>query len=267
MIFRFSSSVSPSSGWEVFINWSLVRFFSSVSLIGWEIFHQQHHSLRLISFPTGLGCSQWSPGFPLQSPSLVGRFFHSVSISFWQFHAQWSLRLKKEAIVITWPWSGEFPKRKSYDNNHPELYHGQFDLHHNASFSRAPTWSHDSFSSYALVSPTHLSPHALVFMAKKDGEERWQGRITLDFLLSMQSEDIYGYENYLCFTHLSRNEVIISWASLDGVKSERSVGHNRVRSFLLQMSTSSLVLVRVYWLDSKGTSLVFHRYWSGLLAR
>ena len=51
--------------------------------------------------------------------------------------------------------------------------------------------------------------------------------------------------DYLCFVHLSRNEVIISRASLDGVEFERSVGRNRTRSSLVQTSASSSVLVRV----------------------
>ena len=59
-----------------FINWSLVQFSSSIfSSSGWEVFHQRYNLLRLISFFTGLGCFQWSSGFPPQSPSLVGRFF------------------------------------------------------------------------------------------------------------------------------------------------------------------------------------------------
>ena len=57
---------------EFFINWSLIRFsFSVFPLLGWEVFHQWHDPLRLISFPTGLGCSEWSPCFPPQ-PLLSG---------------------------------------------------------------------------------------------------------------------------------------------------------------------------------------------------
>ena len=78
-------------------------------------------------------------------------------------------------FVITWraesSWSGSYErrvsKRKSRDNNHPELHPGQFDLLRNASPSQAPTWSRGTFSPYAFVSlrtrlPTHLSPYALV---------------------------------------------------------------------------------------------------------
>ena len=66
-----------------------------------------------------------------------------------------------KVFVIRWPRSREFPKRKSRDNNHLELHPGQFDLHHNASTSRAPTRSRSSFSPYALVSlRTCLSMHS-----------------------------------------------------------------------------------------------------------
>ena len=70
-----------------------------------------------------------------------------------------------------WPRSGEFPKRKSYDNNHPELHPSQFDLYRNASSSWAFTWSRGFFSPYALVSLRTW----LLMMARKDGEERWRG--------------------------------------------------------------------------------------------
>ena len=48
----------------------------------------------------------------------VGRFFTRFpsKFSFNRFHAQRSSRLKREAIVITWP-----SKRKSRDNHHPGL--------------------------------------------------------------------------------------------------------------------------------------------------
>ena len=60
----------------------------------------------------------------------------------------------------------------------------------------------------------------------------------------------------MCFAYLSRNEVIISQVSLDGVESKRSVGRNRVCSPLVQTSALS---------DDEGSSS--HRYWSGLLTR
>ena len=68
-----------------------------------------------------------------------------------------------------------------------------FNFYRNASPSRAPIWSHGFFSSYALVPlctrfSTHLSSYALVsprtclptystFMARKDGEEGWWGKM------------------------------------------------------------------------------------------
>ena len=93
--------------------------------------------------------------------------FYQVFISFWQFHAQQSLYPRKEAIVITWPWSGEFSKRKSRNNNYPKLHPSQFDFYRNASPSRAPNWSRGSFSPYTPVSPhtcfpTHSTSHHYV---------------------------------------------------------------------------------------------------------
>ena len=95
---------SPSLIGRFFIDWFFVRFSSPVSpSSGWEVFHQQHDLLKLISFPIELGYSQWSPGFPLQSLSLGWEVFYQVPISLQRFHTQQSSRPKKEAIVITWP--------------------------------------------------------------------------------------------------------------------------------------------------------------------
>ena len=96
----------------------------------------------------------------------------------------------------------KFSKWRSCYSTYPELYPGQLDLYHNSSPSRAPIWSHDSFSSYAL---DHL----------------------LDSSLSTQLEGIFGYGTYLCFVHLSKNEVIISRVSMDGIESKRLVRRNR----------------------------------------
>ena len=76
-----------SSFRRFFINLSLVRFSSLVfSSSVWEVFYQQYDPLRLISFPTGLGCSQWFLGFPPCSPSSDWEIFYLVCISLWQFH-------------------------------------------------------------------------------------------------------------------------------------------------------------------------------------
>ena len=65
--FGFPPQSSLHQVGRFFINWSLVWFPSSVfPSSSWEVFHQRHNLLRLIIFPTGLGCSHWSPGFPLQ---------------------------------------------------------------------------------------------------------------------------------------------------------------------------------------------------------
>ena len=75
MIF-WVSSLSPSSVERFFIDWSLIRFSSSVSRhwVG-KFFTSDIILLRLISFLTGLGCFHLSPGFLPASISLVERFF------------------------------------------------------------------------------------------------------------------------------------------------------------------------------------------------
>ena len=149
MIFRFSSHMSSLS----------LRDFSSIDLcpvflpnlssLGWEVFHQRHDYLKLISYLTGLRCSHWPSSFPPQSP-IIGlggfslgshsRFPFKVSIPdspfrfpskfpFSKFHAQRSLRPKRGAIVIMWPLEW-----KSYDNYQPQLQLIRFDFHHGVWF-------------------------------------------------------------------------------------------------------------------------------------
>ena len=119
----------------------VIRFSSLISHhLGWEVFHQQHDLLRLISFPAGRGCFHWSSGFSPQSLSLGLEVFHQVFLQgshsrfpskfpFNRFHAQRSSRLKREAIVITWP-----SEWKSCDNYQPQLHLIRFDFHHGARF-------------------------------------------------------------------------------------------------------------------------------------
>ena len=71
------------------------------------------------------------------------------------FHAQRSSRLKRKAIVITRPSERKPSKRKSRDNNHPELHLGQFDFPRNASSSLA------SVGASVPSHPTHSTPYAL----------------------------------------------------------------------------------------------------------
>ena len=56
--------------WQPFLLQQLLVFFLSLPSSGWEVFHQRHDPLRLISFPTGLGCSHF-PWFS-SSVSLIG---------------------------------------------------------------------------------------------------------------------------------------------------------------------------------------------------
>ena len=90
---------------------------------------------------------------------------------------------------------------------------------------------------------------------------------TITYVDYLRIGNIFRSNIYLCFVYLSRNEVIISRASLDGIESERSVRRNRACSSLMKTSAWSSLLVRVYWLDDEGSPLICHRYWSGLLAR
>ena len=94
----------------------------------------------------------------------------------------------------------KFLKRKLRDSTHPKLHPGQLDLYQNISPSRAFLWRYGSFSSYAM---DHL----------------------FNSLLFTQSEGISGCKNYLCFVHLSRNEIIISRASLCNVMVTRPTSH------------------------------------------
>ena len=220
--------------------------------------------MGLISFPTGLGCSQWSPGFPPQSPSLGWEVFYQVPISLRRFHAQRSSRPKKEVIVITWPWSGEFPKRKSRDNNHPKLHLGQFDLHRNTSPSWAPTWSRGSISlrtclpmhlsPYALVFlrtrlPTHSSPYALVslrtrllMMARKDGKEGWRGRTSI----CLRSSTCRGMQ-FVIFN--CRSTWRGSWA----------VGWTQSTLLLCVVVSLVISIGQSNWLDDKWSPSVYHQ--------
>ena len=168
--------------------------------------------------------------------SVVFRFSSPVSLNSWEvfhkvlilpfnnFHAQQSSRLKKEVFVITWP-------------SEPERRAPEAEVTWQQSFRISP-WSpltsivtpysiKLSLRAVVLSHPTHLTTYGL------------------DSLLPMQSEGISSYGNYLCFVHLSRNEVITSRVSLDGMEFERLVERNQTCSSLVQTSALSLVLVRI----------------------
>ena len=80
-IFRFSSHICSSSFGGFLLIDPYPVFLPNLSSLVWEVFHQQYDCLRLDSFLTGLECSHWSPGFPLQSPIIrLGGFlpdYHS----------------------------------------------------------------------------------------------------------------------------------------------------------------------------------------------
>ena len=88
---------------------------------------------------------------------------------------------------------------------------------------------------------------------------------TITYVVYLHDGNIFCSNIYLQIVHLSRYEVIILECHLV-TKCDRSVGCNQTSS-LVKTSASSLVLVRVYWLDDEGSPSVCHRYWSGLLAR
>ena len=68
-----------------------------------------------------------------------------------------------------------------------------------------------------------------------------------------ESKGYCGCGIYLCLVHLSKYEVIILERHLV-TRSELLVGRNQTSS-LVKSSASSSVLVRVYWLDDKGSPL------------
>ena len=165
-----------------------------------------------------------------------------------------TIRQTKKSTVIMWPRSGEFSKRKSHDNNHPELHPGQFDLYRNASPSWAPTWSRGSFSPYALVSlrtcfPTHSSFYALVslwtwlfMMARKDGKEGWQRRINI----YLRSSTCRGMQFVILDCRSTgRGSWAVSWTQL----------------ILLSCVVVSLVISIGWsnWLDDERSPLVYHQ--------
>ena len=100
---------------------------------------------------------------------------------------------------------------------------------------------------------------------------------TITYVVYLHVGNIFRSNIYLCFVHLSRNEVIISRASPDGVESEQLIGCNRARSSLVQTSALLSVLVRVigymtrahlwyvispsqgYWLDDEGAPSECHQ--------
>ena len=61
--------------------------------------------MRHISFPTGLGCSHFPPVFLLSLLHKVERFFIGFPAKTTDnFFTQHSLRLRREAIVMSWLW-------------------------------------------------------------------------------------------------------------------------------------------------------------------
>ena len=92
-----------SSHWirRFFIDWSLSGFLPQFPL-GWEVFYQRHDLLRLISFPTRLGCSHWSSGFLPQSFNKLGGFLPSYLHSYLYLYVWRSSRPRGKAIVMSW---------------------------------------------------------------------------------------------------------------------------------------------------------------------
>ena len=66
---------------QEFFHWLIICpvFLLSLPSLGWEVFYQRYNLLRLINFPTWLGCSYWSPDFPPQSPNGLGGFLPSYT--------------------------------------------------------------------------------------------------------------------------------------------------------------------------------------------
>ena len=74
----------------------------------------------------------------------------------------------------------------------------------------------------------------------------------------MSLEKHSGYGIYLHFIYLSKYEIIILEPYLM-IKSELLVRYNQ-SSTLVKSSTLSLIFVRMYWLDDKSLSLIYHCY-------
>ena len=114
--------------------------------------------------------------------------------------------------------SGEFPKRKLRNNNHPELYPSQFDLLRDDSPSWAPTWSHGTFSPYVLVFLrtrlfTHSSPYALVSLCTCLPTHLFSYALVLLLHLYTSRKNIPL--KYLSeIVHLSRRYFQLSWYAM-----------------------------------------------------
>lgn len=71
-----------------------------------------------------------------------------------------------------------------------------------------------------------------------------------------KSKGYYSYGIYLCFVYLSRYEIIIFECHLV-TRNELLVGRNQTFS-LVKLLISSLVLVKIYWLDDQDLPLVLY---------
>ena len=98
----------PSSVGKFFIDWSLVPvFLLSLPELGWDVFYRSHDPLRLISFPTGLGCFHLPPIFLFSLSHMIGRFFTKFSFINRQFPRSTELVSKKEGncnVMVTESW-------------------------------------------------------------------------------------------------------------------------------------------------------------------
>ena len=101
------------------------------------------------------------------------------------------------------------------------------------------------FTLVALTSTITSHPVGLLLRVAVLSHLTYPTTYALDSSLSTQLEVIFGYGNYLCFVHLSKNEIIISRVSLDRVEFDWLVRGNQTRSSLVQTSALSSVLVRV----------------------
>ena len=196
----------------------MIFWFSSsiFSSLGSEVFHQRHDPLRLISFPTGLKCSQWSPGFPPQSLHRVRRFF-----------------IKFPFFFSTFLCSAEFVSKRGGNCNNMTLGAG---VESSWSGSHITTIIQNftlvSLASTAMPHPARLPFRATVFSYPTHSA-------TYSTPHCLRSRKVFPVVGTICtLSTCWGNEVIISQASLDGVESERSFGRNRVCSSLVQTSAS-----------------------------
>ena len=255
-------------GWKVF---SLTIFtlydllvFLPVPLISWEVFHWLTPCpIFLLSFPIiGLGgfftsnMTLWDSSACLRGYDVFSSlpiFLPSLSHWFGRFFTRFPF------FSSMFPQLAELASEKRSNCNNATL---------GARAESSQSGSHvitiiQNFTLVSLASTATPHPAGLPFGAIAPSHPTHSTTYSTSYCL--RSRKVFPTVGTICVLPTYRGmRIIISQASLDSVEFERLVGHNQVRSSLVQTSASSS---KVYWRANKGSPLVCHRYWSGLLAR